>query len=147
LLAVPAAVAVRDAQLWFLPAYPPDLSPIEEAFSKPRTLLRRAEARTRTALAAALTGLVARITPRMPAPDSRVVAGSPSSTFTKTAVSESGRPKPVTRVFGHATVVATKRGGIARGIGVERLEILAHATLDTTDPARSRNAPGVSART
>ncbi len=41
----------RGAQLLFLPSYSPDLSPIEEAFSKvKKALLRRAEARTKGAL-------------------------------------------------------------------------------------------------
>jgi hypothetical protein len=40
----------------------PDLSPIEEAFSKLRALLRRAEARTRAALEAALSELLGHIT-------------------------------------------------------------------------------------
>jgi transposase len=34
----------------FLPAYSPDLSPIEEAFSKIKALLRAAAARSRAAL-------------------------------------------------------------------------------------------------
>jgi len=38
----------------FLPAYSPDLSPIEEAFSKIKTVLRRIGARTREALQQAL---------------------------------------------------------------------------------------------
>jgi transposase len=59
---VPQAVSARGAQLWFLPAYSPDLSPIEEAFSKLRALLRRAEARTRAALEAALSELLGHIT-------------------------------------------------------------------------------------
>ena len=33
-------------ELWYLPAYSPDLSPIEEAFAKLQMLLRRAGART-----------------------------------------------------------------------------------------------------
>jgi transposase len=35
----------KDCQLWFLPPYSPDFNPIEEAFSKVKTLLRRAQAR------------------------------------------------------------------------------------------------------
>ena len=38
----------------FLPAYSPDLSPIEEACAKVKTLLRRADARTVAALEAAI---------------------------------------------------------------------------------------------
>ena len=41
----------RGCELWFLPAYSPDLNPIEEAFSKVKGhLRRRAAARTREAL-------------------------------------------------------------------------------------------------
>ena len=34
------------ARLWFLPPYSPDLNPIEQAFAKMKTLLRKADART-----------------------------------------------------------------------------------------------------
>ena len=44
----------KGCQLLFLPAYSPDLSPIEEAFSKLKTFLRRAQARTREALQEAI---------------------------------------------------------------------------------------------
>jgi transposase len=44
----------RDCQLLYLPPYSPDLNPIEEAFSKIKVILRRAEARTREALVGAL---------------------------------------------------------------------------------------------
>jgi len=44
----------RGAKLLFLPSYSPDFSPIEEAFSKLKSLLRRAEARTREALVEAI---------------------------------------------------------------------------------------------
>ena len=37
----------RDYELLFLPPYSPDLNPIEEAFSKIKALLRKAEARSR----------------------------------------------------------------------------------------------------
>ncbi len=47
-------VEARGCELLFLPAYSPDLNPIEEAFSKVKGLLRRAEARTREALIEAL---------------------------------------------------------------------------------------------
>ncbi len=43
-------IQARDCQLLFLPAYSPDFSPIEETFSKVKTFLRRAGARTREAL-------------------------------------------------------------------------------------------------
>jgi transposase len=47
---VKAAVEARGCRLLFLPAYSPDFSPIEEAFSKLKTYLRRVGARTREAL-------------------------------------------------------------------------------------------------
>ena len=43
-------VEARRCEFLYLPAYLRDLSPIEEAFSKIKVLLRRAEARTRGAL-------------------------------------------------------------------------------------------------
>ena len=43
-------IQARGCQVLFLPAYSPDFSPIEETFSKVKTFLRRAGARTREAL-------------------------------------------------------------------------------------------------
>lgn len=43
-------VEQRGAELLFLPSYSPDLNPIEEAFSKIKNIVRKAEARTREAL-------------------------------------------------------------------------------------------------
>ena len=43
-------LAERGCRLWFLPAYSPDLSPIELAFAKIKTILRSIGARTVTAL-------------------------------------------------------------------------------------------------
>jgi transposase len=40
----------RGCQLWLLPPYSPDFNPIEEAFSKVKTLLRRAQTRVLEAL-------------------------------------------------------------------------------------------------
>src|SRR5260370_39291057 len=51
---VKQAIEARGCRLLFLPAYSPDFSPIEEAFSKLKTLLRRAGARTREALQEAI---------------------------------------------------------------------------------------------
>lgn len=48
------AIEARGCRLLFLPAYSPDFSPIEEAFSKVKTLLRRVGARTREALQEAI---------------------------------------------------------------------------------------------
>ena len=50
-------------QLWFLPSYSPDLSPIEEAFSKLKAVLRRVQARTQDALEAAIALALDQITP------------------------------------------------------------------------------------
>jgi transposase len=47
-------VEARGATLLFLPSYSPDLSPIEEAFSKLKTILRRTAARTKGALVEAI---------------------------------------------------------------------------------------------
>jgi transposase len=41
-------------ELVYLPPYSPDLNPIEEAFSKVKGLMRRAEARTREGLVEAM---------------------------------------------------------------------------------------------
>jgi transposase len=56
-------IEARGAWLWFLPSYSPDLNPIEEAFSKVKTLLRSAEARTHETLVAAIWAAVAAVTP------------------------------------------------------------------------------------
>jgi transposase len=48
------AIEARGCRLLFLPAYSPDFSPIEEAFSKLKTYLRRVGARTREALQEAI---------------------------------------------------------------------------------------------
>ncbi len=47
-------VEARGCSLLFLPPYSPDSSPIEEAFSKVKALLRKAAARTREALVEAM---------------------------------------------------------------------------------------------
>jgi transposase len=44
--AVRAAIRAAKAKLFFLPAYSPDLNPIEQASAKLKTLLRKADART-----------------------------------------------------------------------------------------------------
>ena len=51
---VKQAIEAKGCQLLFLPGYSPDLSPIEEAFSKLKTALRRAGATTREALEEAI---------------------------------------------------------------------------------------------
>jgi transposase len=45
-LAVRRAIRAAGAKLLFLPPYSPDLNPIEQVFSKLKTLLRKAEERT-----------------------------------------------------------------------------------------------------
>ena len=47
-------IEARGCELLFLPAYSPDFSPIEEAFSKLKGMLRKAGARTREALVEAI---------------------------------------------------------------------------------------------
>jgi transposase len=51
---VRAAIEAKGCRLLWLPAYSPDFSPIEEAFSKVKTVLRRQGARTREALQEAI---------------------------------------------------------------------------------------------
>lgn len=49
-------------RLVYLPAYSPDFTPIEQAFSKVKTFLRRMEARTRDGLEAAITVALGTVT-------------------------------------------------------------------------------------
>jgi transposase len=62
-LAVAAAIAATGAQLRYLPSYSPDYSPIENCWSKLKTLLRGQKARTREALDQALATLIPTISP------------------------------------------------------------------------------------
>ena len=57
------AIAERGAWLLFLPKYSPDLNPIEMAFSKLKTLLRKAAARTLDQLWRAVGDICALFTP------------------------------------------------------------------------------------
>jgi len=52
----------QDYELLFLPPYSPDFSPIEEAFSKIKTLLRKAKARDRSALVEAIGRALSAVT-------------------------------------------------------------------------------------
>jgi transposase len=52
----------RGCQLVYLPSYSPDLNPIEEAFSKIKGLVRKAEARTREALIEAIGSALSAVT-------------------------------------------------------------------------------------
>jgi transposase len=56
-------IEARGASIWFLPTYSPNFNPIEEAFSKVKTLLRSAEARTHETLVAAIWAALAAMTP------------------------------------------------------------------------------------
>jgi transposase len=58
-----ALVEAAGCALVFLPAYSPDLSPIEEAFSKLKARIRAAAARTRAALDAAIAAALEAVTP------------------------------------------------------------------------------------
>ena len=52
----------RGCKLLFLPPYSPDYNPIEEAFSKIKGLLRKAEARTREGLIEAMGAAISAVT-------------------------------------------------------------------------------------
>jgi transposase len=55
-------IEARGCELLFLPPYSPDLNPIEEAFSKIKGLLRKAEACTREALIEAIGEAISAVT-------------------------------------------------------------------------------------
>ncbi len=57
-------VEAQGCELLFLPPYSPDYNPIEEAFSKIKGLLRKAEARTREALIEAMKPAISAVTAR-----------------------------------------------------------------------------------
>ncbi len=57
-------ITQAGAQILFLPAYSPDLNPIEKLWSKVKNFLRTAEARTETALIEAIAAALAMITPQ-----------------------------------------------------------------------------------
>ncbi len=57
------AVEAAGATLLYLPPYSPDLNPIEQVFAKLKALLRKAAARTRDALWAAIGDLLAAYSP------------------------------------------------------------------------------------
>ena len=59
-----ALIVNAGAQVLFLPAYSPDLNPIEKMWSKVKALLRRAEARTPDQLITAIGHALASVTPR-----------------------------------------------------------------------------------
>lgn len=61
--AVREAIRAAGARLWFLPAYSPDLNPIEQVFAKLKTLLRKAEERTVDAVRSRIGALLGHFTP------------------------------------------------------------------------------------
>lgn len=61
--AVRAAIRKVGARLIFLPPYSPDLNPIEQVFSKLKTLLRKARARSIEAMADAIRAGLPRFLP------------------------------------------------------------------------------------
>jgi transposase len=59
-----ALIAQAGAEVLFLPAYSPDLNPIEKMWSKIKASLRSAEARTQPALIQAIALALAKVTPQ-----------------------------------------------------------------------------------
>lgn len=59
-----ALITTLGASVRFLPAYSPDLNPIEMMWSKVKTLLRAAEARTADDLQCAIANALQRVTPQ-----------------------------------------------------------------------------------
>jgi transposase len=57
-------ITAAGAQILFLPAYSPDLNPIEKMWSKVKNCLRSAEARTEAALIGAVGAALGSITPQ-----------------------------------------------------------------------------------
>ena len=58
------AIEARGASLLFLPPYSPDLNTIEQVFAKLKTLLRRAEPRSRESLWQSIGNSLDRYTPQ-----------------------------------------------------------------------------------
>jgi transposase len=56
-------IEARGAEVWFLPPYSPHLNPIEECWSKVKTILRTVAARTREALDKGITQALKAIAP------------------------------------------------------------------------------------
>ena len=61
--AVRRAIRAAGALLLFLPPYSPDLNPIEQAFSKLKTLLRKENARTQDETSTCIGKLLDQVTP------------------------------------------------------------------------------------
>jgi transposase len=62
--AIRQAIRTAGAKLFYLPPYSPDLNPIEQAFSKLKTLLRKANARSFEQVQVAIARLLKAITPQ-----------------------------------------------------------------------------------
>lgn len=61
--AVRRAIRAVSAKLWFLPAYSPDLNPIEQTFAKLKELLRKAAARSLEEVCDRIAVLLAEFSP------------------------------------------------------------------------------------
>ncbi len=59
-----ALIAQAGAEVRFLPAYSPDLNPIEMMWSKVKALLRKAQARNHTDLLSAISSALGSVTPQ-----------------------------------------------------------------------------------
>ncbi len=57
-------VEARGCEVLYLPPYSPDLNPIEEAFSKVKGILRKAQARSREALVEAMGSALGAVSSR-----------------------------------------------------------------------------------
>jgi len=57
------AIEAAGAKLRYLPAYSPDLNPIEQLFAKLKALLRKAAARTIETLIAAIADALTKVSP------------------------------------------------------------------------------------
>lgn len=60
----PALIEQAGAEVRFLPAYPPDLNPIEMMWSKAKALLRKTQARNPSDLLAAIASALSAVTPQ-----------------------------------------------------------------------------------
>ena len=61
--AIRQAIRAAGAKLFYLPPYSPDLNPIEQAFAKLKTLLRKQNARSHQQVEEAIGQLLKKITP------------------------------------------------------------------------------------
>jgi transposase len=73
------AIRSAGAKLFYLPPYSPDLNPIDQAFARLKTLLRKANARTREPLEVAIGQLPKRLPRRNVATSSHRPAGYAST--------------------------------------------------------------------